>query len=55
MGTTPGTGIGLAATRERLRAMFGAEQDVELATRDDGSVVARVSIPFITAGTLPAT
>jgi hypothetical protein len=55
MGTTPGTGIGLTATRERLRAMFGAEQDVELATRDDGSVVARVSIPFITAGTLPAT
>jgi len=50
-----GHGIGLAATRERLRAMFGAQHDVELATRADGSVVARVSIPFIDAGTVPAT
>ncbi len=50
-----GHGIGLAATRERLRAMFGAQHDIELATRADGSVVARVSIPFIDAGTVPAT
>lgn len=55
LGTTPGSGIGLGATRERLHAMFGAEHDVELTACADGSVVARVSIPFIDAGTLPAT
>jgi len=49
-----GSGIGLSATRERLRAMFGSHQDVQLATRSDGSVVARVSIPFVDAGAAPA-
>ena len=50
----PGMGIGLSATRERLRAMFGAEHDVELSTGADGSVLVRVSIPFIESGPLPA-
>jgi hypothetical protein len=48
-----GMGIGLSATRERLRAMFGAEHDVELSTSADGSVIVRVSIPFIQSGSLP--
>jgi LytS/YehU family sensor histidine kinase len=50
----PGMGIGLSATRERLRTMFGAEHDVELSTGADGSVIVRVSIPFIQSGPLPA-
>jgi LytS/YehU family sensor histidine kinase len=45
---TSGSGIGLGATRERLRAMFGAQQDVELGT-EAGEVVARVRIPFALA------
>lgn len=53
--TVSGSGIGLKATRERLQAMFGSQQQVELATRADGWVVARVCIPFIDAGFAPAT
>jgi len=46
---TGGTGIGLGATRERLRAMFGDEQDVELSRSANGSFVARVRIPLTMA------
>jgi LytS/YehU family sensor histidine kinase len=41
-----GSGIGLGATRERLRAMFGDEQDVELSRSASGSYIARVRIPL---------
>lgn len=50
----PGLGIGLSATRERLRTMFGAEHDVEISTSADGSVLVRVSIPFIESVPLAA-
>src|SRR5262245_16122719 len=39
-----GTGIGLGATRERLRAMFGDDQAVELGIAANGSFIARVRI-----------
>jgi len=42
-------GVGLGATRERLRTLFGDAQELSLSTRADGSVVARVRIPFIQA------
>ena len=44
-----GSGIGLGTTRERLRAMFGTQQDVELAEETPGAMVARVRIPFTLA------
>jgi len=42
-------GIGLGATRERLRTLFGDAQELSLSARSDGSVVARVRIPYIQA------
>jgi LytS/YehU family sensor histidine kinase len=42
-------GIGLGATRERLRTLFGDAQELSLRSRGDGLVVARVRIPFIQA------
>ena len=44
-----GSGIGLGTTRERLRAMFGTQQDVELAEETPGATIARVRIPFTLA------
>jgi hypothetical protein len=44
-----GGGIGLGTTRERLRAMFGTQQDVELAEETPGAMIARVRIPFALA------
>jgi LytS/YehU family sensor histidine kinase len=42
-------GVGLGATRERLRTLFGDAQELSLTARADGSVVARVRIPFAQA------
>lgn len=39
-------GVGLGATRERLRTLFGNRQQLDLMTRPDGAVVAQVRIPF---------
>lgn len=44
-----GSGIGLGTTRERLRAMYGTQQDVELDEETPGAVIARVRIPFTLA------
>jgi two-component sensor histidine kinase len=43
-----GTGIGLANLRERLQALYGARQKLELAPRPTGGVVVRVEIPWRT-------
>jgi hypothetical protein len=42
-----GLGVGLGNTRERLKTLFDDDYDLELIRSDDGSVVARVRIPFI--------
>jgi two-component sensor histidine kinase len=41
-----GTGIGLANLRERLQALYGAQQRVELPPRATGGVTVRVEIPW---------
>jgi len=40
-------GVGLANTRERLKTLFDDDYELELIHADDGSVVARVRIPYI--------
>jgi LytS/YehU family sensor histidine kinase len=40
-------GVGLANTRERLKTLFEEDYELELIHVDDGSVVARVRIPYI--------
>jgi hypothetical protein len=39
-------GVGLANTRERLETLFGADHEFELTHEADGSVLARVRIPW---------
>jgi two-component system LytT family sensor kinase len=47
-GVTPrGYGIGLGNTRERLAAMYGDRQSVELLPSHSGVVTARVRIPYV--------
>jgi len=41
-----GTGIGLANLRERLQALYGARQKLELKPRATGGVIVRVEIPW---------
>jgi LytS/YehU family sensor histidine kinase len=41
-----GTGIGLANLRERLQALYGAGQKLELTRRATGGVIVRVEIPW---------
>lgn len=40
-------GVGLSNTRERLRTLFHNDYELELVHAEDGSVLARVRIPFI--------
>jgi LytS/YehU family sensor histidine kinase len=40
-------GVGLANTRERLKTLFEEDYELELIHAEDGSVVARIRIPFI--------
>jgi sensor histidine kinase YesM len=40
-------GVGLANTRERLKTLFDDDYELELIHAEDGSVVARIRIPFI--------
>jgi hypothetical protein len=40
-------GVGLGNTRERLRTLFDHDYELELIHADDGSVLARVRIPYI--------
>ena len=44
-----GTGIGLANLRERLQALYGTRQKLELSPRAAGGVIVRVEIPWNTA------
>lgn len=41
-----GTGIGLSNLRERLQALYGARQKLELTPRLAGGVIARIEIPW---------
>jgi two-component system LytT family sensor kinase len=45
-GTTPPDRIGLANTRERLRASFGDDQHFSLSPGPDGGAIARIDIPL---------
>ncbi len=47
--TKAGTGIGLANLRERLQALYGPRQKLELSPRETGGVIVRVEIPWNTA------
>jgi two-component system LytT family sensor kinase len=47
---TSGNGIGLSNTRERLEAAFGASHALLLLPREAGGAIARVEVPFSTAG-----
>lgn len=47
-----GTGIGLANLRDRLHALYGAHQKLELLPRAAGGVTVRVEVPW-NVGTLP--
>ena len=49
MSTACTDGVGLGATRERLRTLFGTRQQLALMARHDGAVVAQVRIPFARA------
>jgi LytS/YehU family sensor histidine kinase len=40
-------GVGLGNTRERLKTLFDDDYELELIHAEDGSVVARIRIPFI--------
>jgi two-component system, LytTR family, sensor kinase len=40
-------GVGLANTRERLKTLFGEDYALDLIHADDGSVVARIRVPYI--------
>jgi two-component system LytT family sensor kinase len=40
-------GVGLSNTRERLRTLFDDNYELELVHAEDGSVLARVRIPYI--------
>jgi LytS/YehU family sensor histidine kinase len=40
-------GVGLGNTRERLRTLFEDDYELELIHAEDGSVVARIRIPYI--------
>jgi two-component system, LytTR family, sensor kinase len=40
-------GVGLGNTRERLKTLFDDDYELELLHAEDGSVIARVRIPFI--------
>jgi len=40
------TGLGLKVTRERLEALYGQEQSMELIHRPEGGAAVRISIPF---------
>ena len=44
--TRTGTGIGLANLRDRLQALYGARQKLELSSRATGGVIVRVEIPW---------
>ena len=43
---TPGTGVGLANTRARLDALYGAAADLTLAARPGGGAVATLALPL---------
>ena len=47
-------GVGLGNTRERLRTLFDDDYELELVHADDGSVLARVRIPYIESTRLEA-
>ena len=40
-------GVGLGNTRERLKTLFDDDYELELIHAEDGSVVARIRIPYI--------
>jgi two-component system, LytTR family, sensor kinase len=50
-GLAPGsTGVGLANTRARLSALYGARASLEIANDPEGGVVATVRLPYHEAG-----
>jgi signal transduction histidine kinase len=41
----PGSGLGLANTRERLRQLYGDEQRLDLVNMPEGGLEVRVALP----------
>lgn len=46
----PGTGVGLHNTRERLREMYGADQSLTLRPREEGGMIAEITLPYRESG-----
>src|SRR6185503_8265750 len=44
---SPGMGIGLKSTRERLRTMYGDEQNFATRSLSDGAFEVKISLPFL--------
>jgi len=42
----PGSGLGLANTRERLRQLYGDEQRLDLVNMPEGGLEVSVMLPF---------
>lgn len=47
-------GLGLRNTRQRLEALYGADQSLNIQSREQGGVVVMVSLPYHTANDLQA-
>jgi two-component system, LytTR family, sensor kinase len=43
---TPGSGLGLANTRERLAALYGSDASLEIADAEGGGFIATVRLPY---------
>jgi hypothetical protein len=46
-GALPGMGIGLKTTQERLRTLYGDEQDFAARSLSDGAFEVKISLPFL--------
>jgi LytS/YehU family sensor histidine kinase len=43
---TPPEGVGLTNTRDRLRALFGTDQNLDVESLETGGVIARIDVPI---------
>ena len=52
-GPRPREGVGVANTRARLQELYGSAQSLELINAPEGGLLARVTLPFHSAGSVP--
>jgi len=51
--STAGAGVGLSNTAERLKQLYGAEQEFTLRKTDRGGLLVRLKLPYRTTATFP--